>query len=229
MHTKINIHQNDPNFLTHVIWSKTSLGMQHIHLEILWNLSYVFSMKIKHNSRIIISDNYKILIIPPEMCFGITREYVKVGCKNLIIFSYKNHLCRFCRNENNFYKKIYNITLCNFWYRSWSWHNTQHIQNLAIEDLWILRYCRSKFFTFLFFMQKLSGTSSGKNNKSCRIFTTNPITLSLHFSDSSTIFYGFYKILQNNNTIWDPLLHRGPWKDSGSYKYALTLRMSPWK
>jgi hypothetical protein len=22
--------------------------------------------------------------------------------------------------ENNFYKKIYNITLCNFWYRSYS-------------------------------------------------------------------------------------------------------------
>jgi hypothetical protein len=33
-----------------------------------------------------------------------------------------------------------------------------------------LRYCRSRFFTFLCFMQKLSGISSGKNNKSCRIF-----------------------------------------------------------
>jgi hypothetical protein len=33
-----------------------------------------------------------------------------------------------------------------------------------------LKYGRSSVFTFLFFMQKLSGTSSGKNNKSCRIF-----------------------------------------------------------
>jgi hypothetical protein len=37
---KVNAHKNkyssnDPNFLTHVIWSKTSLGMEHIHLEIL--------------------------------------------------------------------------------------------------------------------------------------------------------------------------------------------------
>jgi hypothetical protein len=60
--TKINIQQNDPNFLTHVIWSKTSLGMQHIHLELLWNLSYVFSKKNKHNSRIIIFGIYKIVI-----------------------------------------------------------------------------------------------------------------------------------------------------------------------
>jgi hypothetical protein len=28
MHTKINTQQNDPNFLIHAIWSKTSLGMQ---------------------------------------------------------------------------------------------------------------------------------------------------------------------------------------------------------
>jgi hypothetical protein len=73
MHTKIITHQNDPNFLTHVIWSKTSLGMQHIHLELLWNLSYKFLKKIKHNSRINISSNYKIVINSPEVCFGIKR------------------------------------------------------------------------------------------------------------------------------------------------------------
>jgi hypothetical protein len=38
MHTKINTHQNNSNFLTHDIWSKPKLGMQHIHLELLWNL-----------------------------------------------------------------------------------------------------------------------------------------------------------------------------------------------
>jgi hypothetical protein len=35
MRIKINTHQNDPNFLTHVIWSKTNLGIQHIHQELL--------------------------------------------------------------------------------------------------------------------------------------------------------------------------------------------------
>jgi hypothetical protein len=71
--------------------------------------------------------------------------------------------------ENHFYKKIYIITLCNFWRRSYSWPNTQHIQKLATEELCFLRYCRSSVFTFVFFMQKLSGISSGQNNKSCRI------------------------------------------------------------
>jgi hypothetical protein len=34
MHTKkIKTQQNDPNFLTHVLWPKTNLEMQHIHLE----------------------------------------------------------------------------------------------------------------------------------------------------------------------------------------------------
>jgi hypothetical protein len=87
MHTKINTQQNDPNFLTHVIWSKTSLGVQHTHLELLWNLSYTFSKKIKHNSRINISGNCKIGINSPELVFGIKRQYAKVGCKNLISFS----------------------------------------------------------------------------------------------------------------------------------------------
>jgi hypothetical protein len=36
--------------------------------------------------------------------------------------------------------------------------------------LWILRYHRSRFFTFLFFMQKLSGNSLDKFNKSCSTF-----------------------------------------------------------
>jgi hypothetical protein len=87
MHTKININRNDPNFLTHVIWSKTNLEVQHIHLELLWNLSYVFSKKIKNNSRIIIFGNYKIVIKSPEVCFGIKMQYAKVGWKNIIIFS----------------------------------------------------------------------------------------------------------------------------------------------
>jgi hypothetical protein len=50
MHTKINKHPIDPNFLTHVLWSKTNLGMQHIHLEVRLVLNYLFTKKIKHVS-----------------------------------------------------------------------------------------------------------------------------------------------------------------------------------
>jgi hypothetical protein len=39
MHTKIITQQNDPNFLTHVIRFKSSLVVQHTHLELLSNLS----------------------------------------------------------------------------------------------------------------------------------------------------------------------------------------------
>jgi hypothetical protein len=71
MHTKIITQQKDPNFLTHVIWSKTSLVVQHIHLELLWNLSYEILKRNKHNSRIHISVNYKIVTNSPEVCFEI--------------------------------------------------------------------------------------------------------------------------------------------------------------
>jgi hypothetical protein len=87
MHTKIITQQTDPNFLTHVIWFKASLVVQHIYLELLWNLSYAFSKKNKHNSRINISGNYKIVINSPEMCSGLKRQCAKLGCKNLIICS----------------------------------------------------------------------------------------------------------------------------------------------
>jgi hypothetical protein len=87
MHTKVITPQNDPNFLTHVMWLKTSLVVQHIYLELLKNLSYVFLKKNKHNSRIIIYGNYKIMINSPEVCFGIKRQCAKVGGNNLIIVS----------------------------------------------------------------------------------------------------------------------------------------------
>jgi hypothetical protein len=98
MHTKINTPQNDPNFLTHVIWFKSSLVVQHIHLGLLWNLSYEFLEKTKHNSRIIISGIHKIVINSPEVCFDIKRQCAQVELKNINIFNKKNYLCRFCRN-----------------------------------------------------------------------------------------------------------------------------------
>jgi hypothetical protein len=102
MHTKINTHQNDSNFLTNDIWSKPKLGMQHIHLELLWNLTYTITKKNKHISRINIFVNYTIVINSPEVHFGIKRQHAEVGHKNLIIFSYKNLLGRFCRNGKHF-------------------------------------------------------------------------------------------------------------------------------
>jgi hypothetical protein len=59
-------------------------------------------------------------------------------------------------------------------------------------------------------MQKLSGTSSGKNNKSCEIFHHKTKKLSLHFSDFSTIFYTIYKNQQNGYTIWESFLQQDP-------------------
>jgi hypothetical protein len=62
-------------------------------------------------------------------------------------------------------------------------------------------------------MQKLTGFSSGKNNKSCGIFTTNPTKFVLHFSDFSTMFYEFYKYRENHFTIGVTTLQEGPRKD----------------
>jgi hypothetical protein len=75
MHTKINTHQIDPSFLTHDLLSKTRLGMQHIHLELLWILTYAIIKKNKNILRINISVNYKIVINSLEMYFGIKRHH----------------------------------------------------------------------------------------------------------------------------------------------------------
>jgi hypothetical protein len=87
MHTKIITQQNDPNILTHVMWLKPSLVVQHIYLELLRNLSYEFLKKIKHNSRIIIFGIYKIVINLPEVCLGMKSQCAQVISKTLIIFN----------------------------------------------------------------------------------------------------------------------------------------------
>jgi hypothetical protein len=81
MHTKINKHPTDPNSLTHVLWSKNNLGMQHIHLELPLILGYSFTKKIKHISIVNTFDNYKIVINSPEVHFGIMRQHAEVGHK----------------------------------------------------------------------------------------------------------------------------------------------------
>jgi hypothetical protein len=79
-------------------------------------------MYFQRNSSIIqeinISFNYKIVINLSEVCFGIKRQYTKVGCKNLFILATKNIYADSTEMEKHFYKKICIITLCNIWYSS---------------------------------------------------------------------------------------------------------------
>jgi hypothetical protein len=49
-----------------------------------------------HKLRINSSDHPNIMINSPEVCLGITRHHAQVGHKNIIIFSHKYHLGRFC-------------------------------------------------------------------------------------------------------------------------------------
>jgi hypothetical protein len=55
-----------------------------------------------HILRINTSDHSKIVINSPAVKLGITRPHAEVGHKNTIIFSYKNHLDRFCINVKQF-------------------------------------------------------------------------------------------------------------------------------
>jgi hypothetical protein len=104
------------------------------------------------------------------MCILVLQDSVhKLGSITWIYLTRKIIYADLPEIERQFYKKIYMITLCNFWHRSLSCPNTQHIHKLAKEDLWFLRYCRFRVFTFVFFMQKLKGISSGQNKKSCSI------------------------------------------------------------
>jgi hypothetical protein len=58
-----------------------------------------------HKLRINIYDHPKIMITSPKVCFGITRQHAQVGRKNINIFSYKNHLGRFCIKGKQFIQK----------------------------------------------------------------------------------------------------------------------------
>jgi hypothetical protein len=52
-------------------------------------LGYAITKKIRHNSRINIYDNYKIVINSPEVHFGIKRQHTEVGRKNIIFVATK--------------------------------------------------------------------------------------------------------------------------------------------
>jgi hypothetical protein len=132
----------------------------------------------------------------------------KLGSRTWIYFTWKIIYAVLPEIEKHFYKKIYMITLCNFWHRSWSWPHSQHIQKLATEVLWFLRYCRSRVFTLVFFMQKLKGISSGQNNKSCSInhHGSNKIGFTFFW-----IFCDFLRNLQDSAKLLN----------CGSYPFAI--------
>jgi hypothetical protein len=58
-----------------------------------------------HILRINISDHAKIVIKSPEVHLGISRPHAEVGHKNIIIFSYKNHIGRFYITRKQFIQK----------------------------------------------------------------------------------------------------------------------------
>jgi hypothetical protein len=61
-------------------------------------------------------------------------------------------------------------------------------------------------------MQKLTGISSGKNNKSCRIIHPESNKIGFAFFWFFMIFYAIYKKQQNHYTIGVTLSQLGPWK-----------------
>jgi hypothetical protein len=65
-------------------------------------------------------------------------------------------------------------------------------------------------------MQKLTGISSGQNNKSCSIIHLESNKICFAFFDFSMIFYAIYKNQPKGFTIWVDLLQQGPWKESES-------------
>jgi hypothetical protein len=74
-------------------------------------LTYAINKENKHNSRIDISGNYKIVINSTEVCFEIKRQYAKVVAKISIFLATKIINADSAETEDNFYKKIYTITL----------------------------------------------------------------------------------------------------------------------
>jgi hypothetical protein len=86
-----------------------------------------------------------------------------------------------------------------------------------------LRYCRSRFFTFVFFMQKLTGTSSGQNNKSCRIIHLEPNKIGF------TFFCFFCDFLRNLQESANSLYYFSCAFAGRPSKRKASLQCRPWE
>jgi hypothetical protein len=92
-----------------------------------------------------------------------------------------------------------------------------------------LRYNRSRFFIFLFFLQQLSGISLGKNNNSCSVFRqeSNKIRFAVF-----RFLYNFLQNLQDSAKVKQYLrccFARKSLEVLIPYRYALSLRIGPQK
>jgi hypothetical protein len=86
------------------------------------------------------------------------------------MFRYKNHL-EILHKWKTIYIKRFTRYICAVCGTGASHTITLKIsKKLATGGLWILRYHRSRFFPFLFFMLNLSGNNIDKFNKSCGVF-----------------------------------------------------------
>jgi hypothetical protein len=92
-----------------------------------------------------------------------------------------------------------------------------------------LSYGRSRYFTILFFILKISRNRTCENNKSCSIYHRESYKIGFVFSEFYTIFYTFYKNQQNCNTIEDVVLRLGPCNFSESHTSALRSHKTPRK
>jgi hypothetical protein len=79
--------------------------MHQINLELLWILSYAFTNKIRHKTRLNTSNRYKIVITSPEVELGIKRSHADVEHKTLFICGNKNHLDRISIKTKQFITK----------------------------------------------------------------------------------------------------------------------------
>jgi hypothetical protein len=115
------------------------------------------------------------VINSPEVCFGTTMQHAEVGHKNIIIFGYKNHLGRFCRNGKQFLEKDLQ-------------HNfVQFIGTAVSHD--ITHNISKNWYIPIFSCQKYQESDHVSITKVVGFFTTKPTKLGLHFSVFSTIFY----------------------------------------
>jgi hypothetical protein len=85
-----------------------------------------------------------------------------------------------------------------------------------------LRYCRSRVFTFVFFIQKLTEIRSGQNNKSCRIIHNGSNKIGFTFfqffcdflrnlQESANSLYYFSCAFAGRPSKRTPVSQCGPW------------------
>jgi hypothetical protein len=77
-------------------------------------LSHAIILKIRHKTRLNIFGRYKIIINSQEVNLVIQRSHGEIEKKNLIIFSYKNHLYRIIINTKKFIIKALHSNFVQF-------------------------------------------------------------------------------------------------------------------